>query len=139
MKSTPLPKRKRVRTINNQPSMTEQTHARECDINNIIKKFTETGILPTNQYENGQYGFAPEIDFKTALDLVKNTQREYDELDPTEKALFGHNSDNYADFLQNYEEAPVEFEDDSPAKPDTLVSKTSTDSKENVSDTNTEK
>lgn len=132
-------KRKRVTLKFTQSSLTEQSHAATCNINNIVKKFTETGILPTNNYENGQYGFAPNIDFKTALDMVKNTHREFDELDPTEKALFNHNPEQYADFLVNYEEAPLTFEDDNPAEPDTIVSKTTPDSTESTTDINKEK
>lgn len=130
----PILKRKRVQIMFDEPSLTEQTHSQSCDINYIVKKFTETGILPTRTYENPQYGFAPEIDFKSALDLVKNTQREFDELSDTEKALFGNNSGQYAEFLTNYEEDAVLFEDDIEAKPDTSVSQTAKDSKESDSD-----
>lgn len=38
--------RMRVRTVNDEPSMTHQAHAESCDINNIIRQFDRTGLLP---------------------------------------------------------------------------------------------
>lgn len=115
-----IKKRKRVQIHFCDPSLTEQTHKNACDINTIVNKFIKTGIMPQNIGPDPQYGFAPNIDFKNALDIVKNTRREFDDLVDSEKALFDHNSDKYAEFLINYDEGSLSFEDESPAKPDTL-------------------
>lgn len=118
--------RKRVTVTFKKPSLTEQSHSQECDINYIIKKFTNTGILPTNTRQNPEYGFAPNIDFKSALDLVKSAHQEFNELQPSEKALFNHNPELYAQFLTEYVETPQEHTEDITPPTDTSVSTTKT-------------
>lgn len=41
--------RKRARTINTQPTLTDQAGARDTDINVIVKTFTRTGMVPGAQ------------------------------------------------------------------------------------------
>lgn len=101
--------RKRVQLHFEKPSMTEQTHKDSCDLNKIIKKFEETGQYTGKIYQNGQYETAPIIDLKEALDLVNESRREFSELSPQNQAIFGNNSDNYAQFLTNYQETPESF------------------------------
>lgn len=124
MKSTSLPKRKRVQLTFNEPSLTEQTHKQSCDINYIIKKFSQTGQLLNENTMEKQYGEAPAIDLKSALDLVKNSHQEFNELSPEIKAAFSENPDNYFEFLHQYAEAPESFSNESADDIDTSVSKT---------------
>lgn len=46
--------RMRVQAKNDEPSMTHQSHAESCDINNIIRQFDRTGLLPPPK-RPGQY------------------------------------------------------------------------------------
>lgn len=46
--------RRRVQSKNEEPSMTHQSHAESCDINNIIRQFDRTGLLPPPRRQ-GQY------------------------------------------------------------------------------------
>lgn len=41
------------------PSLAKPSFADECDINNIVERFTRTGVLP-EQRGNPQYGDAPD-------------------------------------------------------------------------------
>ncbi len=124
--------RKRVQLSFNKPSLTEQTHKSSCNINNIVKKFTETGILPSHMYENPQYGTAPDLDLKTALDLVQNLNQEFKDLNADIQAKFGNNPDQYAQFLSDYAEAPESFTFQSETQTDTSVSKTNADTKQDA-------
>ncbi|AXL14568.1 internal scaffolding protein [Microviridae sp.] len=63
--------RKRVQISFKSPTLTKQYFKDECDINNIVNRFQETGQIPLTNNLDPQYGFAPTMDLKTALDLVK--------------------------------------------------------------------
>lgn len=38
--------RQRVRTFNDEPSMTQQSHVDQTDVNAIVKRFERTGVMP---------------------------------------------------------------------------------------------
>lgn len=130
MKSTPLPKRLRVQiSFKDETPLTEQTHKQSCDINYIVKKFSETGILLHENMMEKQFGDAPDIDLKTALDMVKNLNKEFGDLSPEERSLFDQKPERYAQFLSDYEESPESFifaqtlEDDIPLSENTKNAK----------------
>lgn len=106
------------------PSLTKQYFKDECDINNVIKRFTETGQIPVQNNLDPQYGDAPDFDLKTALDLVKNAHREFDELSPQNKQLFDNDSQNYLNFLQEYSESPEIFSEPLKSESDILLPET---------------
>jgi len=49
-----------------QPSLTRQSFKDECDVNQIVKRYTETGMINHIPRTNPQYGDAPEGDFLQA-------------------------------------------------------------------------
>jgi len=49
-----------------QPSLTKQSFRDECDVNLIVKRYTETGMINHIPRTNPQYGDAPEGDFLEA-------------------------------------------------------------------------
>lgn len=127
--------RKRVQLKCPERSLTEQTHKQSCDINYIVNKFQQTGQLPNNINQNPQYGFAPEIDFKNALDLTKKLNQEFAELSLEDRAKFDHNPQIYGDFLQQYAESPESFYNINENESDTLALEPVKDSKEASLDT----
>lgn len=62
----PIPRhpysRMRVSTVNEEPPMTKQSFKDECDVNHIVARYTETGMVPVSQKGEPQYGEAPEVD-----------------------------------------------------------------------------
>jgi len=44
-------------------SLTRQSFKAECDVNNIVKTFTQTGMINHIPRTQPQYGDAPEMDF----------------------------------------------------------------------------
>lgn len=115
------------------PVLTKQSFKDECDINHIVSRFQTTGNLPFNNMSDPQYGFAPEIDFKTALDLTKSLQTEFSNLSDEKKDFFEHDFRNYGEFLNEYAESPESFYESEAAKPDTDVQQN--DERPNLSDT----
>jgi len=49
-----------------QPSLTRQSFKDECDVNQIVKRYTETGMINHIPRTKPQYGDAPEGDFLQA-------------------------------------------------------------------------
>lgn len=84
------------------PSMTKQSFVAECDINNIVKQFSQTGML-THVRENaamGQYLDLPdEIDFQSALNTVELGHRAFDSLPSKIRDRFGNDPLQFLAFL----------------------------------------
>lgn len=77
-------------TVNELPSMTRQADAAECDINNIMKRYEKTGILPP--YANPGY-FADVSamgDFRTVVDAVTKTTAIFEQFPAAFRAEFGN-------------------------------------------------
>ena len=49
-----------------EPSLTRQSFKDECDVNQIVKRYTETGMINHIPRTPAQYGDAPEGDFLEA-------------------------------------------------------------------------
>lgn len=124
--------RERVQLFCSEPSLTKQSFKDECDINNIVNLFTQTGQMPTVNTMAEQYGDSPNITLKTALDLVKNLNQEFDNLSPEIQAGFNDNPREYAQFLSDYEEMPDSFIQQLEAQDDTLASQTQTSTDKTV-------
>lgn len=74
-------------TINDEPSLTQQSYLQESDINHIMKRYTQTGLLPPGTAQAGHYGdFSTVTDYMTAIHLVENAQAQLDQL-PAEARL----------------------------------------------------
>ena len=121
--STKVQKRKRVQiSFKDSPSLTKQSFKDECNINNIISKYENHGILPGNIHQNATYSYAPNLELKEALDLVKNHQENFEDLPENIQEIFGQNSNNYFEFLDKFESAPESFYEAFKSKSDTMVS-----------------
>lgn len=71
------------------PSMTEQTHARACDINSILARYKKTGLIEHMAKYEPQYGDISECDFKKSMDVVAAVKSEYHELPAYVRAELG--------------------------------------------------
>lgn len=61
----------RVQTINEQKTRTQQHHKEQCDVNNIIKKYQQTGIITHMARDAGIYsGLAPAESYFDAMKIV---------------------------------------------------------------------
>lgn len=63
--------------ITKPPSMTKQSFAAECDINNIIKQYRVTGMVThiSDQAQRGTYTDLPDpLDFQESLELVRSAE-----------------------------------------------------------------
>lgn len=92
------------------PSMTKQEFARECDINNVIKAFSTTGMFKhvNQKAAQGQYVDLPDpTDFQNSLDQVNQARTAFMSLpsklrarfdnDPAQFLAFTHDPSNLAE------------------------------------------
>ena len=61
-------------------SMTEQAHARSCDINTIMSRYEKTGVLEHIKDYEPQFGDVSDLDFKRAMDTVAQVKSEFQDL-----------------------------------------------------------
>lgn len=105
-----LPPRRPI--INDEPSMTQQHFAEECDINNIMKRYQNTGILTEPGSGSGlppQFGdFSDVNDFQTAQNAVIEIRESFNQLSSRVRARFDNDPAALLEFLgkeENRDEA----------------------------------
>lgn len=103
-------------------SETKQSFKDECDINNIVNKFQTTGILPSNTLSDPQYGMAPDMDLKTAIDLTRKLKDDFDNLTPDQRVIFDNDFEIYGQFLDEFDRSPESFSETTEIDTNTLMS-----------------
>lgn len=61
-------------------SMTEQHHARACDVNTIMAKYLKSGVIDHIKQYEPQFGDVSNLDFKTSMDQVAAVKSEFHNL-----------------------------------------------------------
>ncbi|QXP08324.1 MAG: internal scaffolding protein [Arizlama microvirus] len=86
----------------NSPSLTKQSDAAGCDINNILAKFEKTGVLPDLIKADGRYGdFANVPDYQEAVQAVSLAQEQFGALSAQVRERFGNDPANMLEFCSN--------------------------------------
>lgn len=84
------------------PSMTKQAEMAGCDINYIMKRYEEHGILPGLIKENPQFGdFSDPLTYKESLDLVQFAQDQFMALHASVRARFDNDPAKFLEFADN--------------------------------------
>lgn len=81
--------------------ITEQGHAEECDVNNIIKKYDATGLITHVSKFEAAYGDVASLDFKESLDLQMNISKKFSELPSNIRERFANSPYEYLKFLED--------------------------------------
>lgn len=101
--------RRRVTYKSDLPSRTQQNRKAECDINLILKRYQQTGMISHLNQSEPRYGdFSNVPDFKTALDICISAQNAFNSLPSNLRKKFGNDPENFVNFINddnNYEEA----------------------------------
>jgi len=84
------------------PSKTDQNQMASCDINNILKKYAKTGLLPDLIKSNPMYGdFTNTMDYHQSLDFVLHAQAQFEALPALVRARFDHDPANFLEFAND--------------------------------------
>lgn len=100
---------RRVYTVNDEPSKTDQQFKGECDVNNIMAN-ARKGVMPRNIRERpGVYADVSEIpDLLECMEIMSKAQQDFDNLPAQIRKRFGNSPVELVDFLndsKNDEEA----------------------------------
>jgi len=89
--------------------LVKQSFKDEVDINNILDKYSRTGVLPETRSAIGQYLDLTNLpDYQTALNTVIQADEMFDELPAQVRDRFKNDPINLIEFMkndENYEEA----------------------------------
>lgn len=83
------------------PSRTKQSFKEECDVNNIMRKFTRTGVLDFTNRNQARYGDCTGLDFQGAMDVVSRARSMFEELPATLRARFDNDPGEFLEFVGN--------------------------------------
>lgn len=92
----------KVSTINNDPSKTDQQWEKDCNVNNIMAKFAQTGQLHHTKSRPGVYADVSELgDFQTAMNTVTQAQRDFSQLPAALRERFNQSPASLVKFLSD--------------------------------------
>lgn len=91
-----------VRTINTLRSMTDQSFKDQCDVNNIVKRYEQTGQMPHVTRAVGQYMDSTELqDYSESMQRVLNANDAFLQLPATIRDRFANDPAKLIEFMQN--------------------------------------
>jgi len=83
-------------------SLTRQSEKAESDINNILKRYEKTGLLPEMIKDNPVYGdFCDVPSYMDAVEIVSKAQEQFDNLDAQVRARFWNDPAKFLEFCTN--------------------------------------
>lgn len=101
--------RRRVQIFFSQPSLTKQEFKDETDINNIVKRYRDTGELPPQR--QGRYEDVSQIpDYHQALEIVKTAQESFQLLPAKVRAEFNNDPGTMLQWLDKPENQSRAYE-----------------------------
>ena len=93
---------KRVVTINEEPSKTDQSFAKQVNINNIMARYIKTGQLTHLRNQQGVYADMSEIkDLATAVQQVEKAQQGFLALPSNLRNRFENDPIKFIEFIQD--------------------------------------
>jgi len=89
-----------------EPSLAQQHFKDECDINNILRQFNVTGLLPESPLSPRYGDFTGIGDYHTALNRVIAAQDEFEALPAQIRARFNNDPAELISFLEDDKNRP---------------------------------
>lgn len=84
------------------PSMTKQSEAEACDINNIMKRYQATGLLPDLIERQPMYGdFSTVQTFHEAQGIVAQAREQFEALPAEMRDRFQNDPAKFLEFVEN--------------------------------------
>lgn len=83
------------------PGKTEQAHAKDTDINYILKDYTRTGFIKHANRNQGRYDDVTGVDFQDAMNIIATANSMFENLPSQIRKRFNQNPAEFLDFVQN--------------------------------------
>lgn len=93
--------RRRVTFETTGQSMTRQSHAKECDINNIVNRYRTDGVITHLNKHGESYDDVSGADYRTWIHKIMEAQNMFEELPSHVRNRFGNDPSAFLDFVQN--------------------------------------
>ena len=84
-------------------TLTEQHHAKTCNINAIMAKYNKTGLVDHINRHQGRYGDVSGADFQTAMNLIADQETIFHELPAAVRAAYDNDPAQYLDEVMTEE------------------------------------
>ncbi len=109
--ATPYENQIRVQLTCNDPSRTQQSFQKECDINSIMGKYQKTGLVTHVAKYNGNYQDLPsEIDYHSSLNAILAANESFDSLPSSIRNRFNNDPAEFLEFVDNPENEAEQIE-----------------------------
>lgn len=83
------------------PGLTDQSQAKDCDVNLIVDHFAKTGILPGTDVKSVFGDFSDPMDFHDAQNLVAHANEQFASLDAKVRKRFHNDPVEFLSFMQD--------------------------------------
>jgi phage internal scaffolding protein len=83
------------------PSLTKQSFAQESNINFIIAKYRQTGLLEHVAEHKGQYGEHQNIDYHEALNAIRKAEAMFDSIPADIRKRFDNDPGKFVDHVMD--------------------------------------
>lgn len=101
-----VPGRERLQIDPIGPSLTQQNFQKECDINNIMRRFNKTGVLSHENPAKPGYGdFTGFDDYHSSMNKILEAQDSFMTVDATIRARFHNDPGEFLEFTTNPDNA----------------------------------
>lgn len=80
---------------------TKQSMKDECDINNIMARYIKTGTVAHMNRYSGEYGFAPVLEYRDAIEMVRKAQDMFADLPAIVRKRFENDPGKFMEFVQD--------------------------------------
>jgi phage internal scaffolding protein len=82
-------------------SLTVQEQKESTDVNNILRRFQQTGLIEHVNQNEGQYGEFGSYDFQENQNMIKRIESSFNELPSSVRNQFGNNPQEWVEHLAN--------------------------------------
>lgn len=90
-----------IGSINEEPTLAQQQFKDECDINNIIKNYSQTGVLPVSKKVGAFLDVSNVADYQTSLQTVYEAQKAFDALPSNIRSRFENDPNQLLAFIED--------------------------------------
>ncbi len=90
-------------TFDIEGNMTEQSHKKACDVNQIMKRYIKTGVIDHIKTNAPQYMDVPAIDYTEAMALVASADSMFNELPAQARKHFNNDPAQFLEYVQTNE------------------------------------
>ena len=97
----PYGPRVRVQQKDFGPSRTKQSERREADINFIVNRYQETGVMAHFQKYSGEYGEFDSTDFHQAMNMVASAKSMFESLPSSVRNMHQNDPAKFMDWIHD--------------------------------------